>query len=83
MQERAFFVLLVQEGVCPQAQKDISRFPFFQMNYTDQETMLLHFAFTNLSRFDVRLSTEDKRPQDFLLRADKLPIYGASYMHIF
>ena len=61
------------------------------MNYTDQKTMLLHFAFANLSRFDVRLSTEDKRPlcnwfdptEDFLLRADKLPIYGGSYIHIF
>ena len=47
----------------------------------------LHFMFGNLSRVDVRLNTEDKKPycnwfcpdQEFILRAGRLPLYGANY----
>jgi len=47
----------------------------------------LHFMIGNLSRVDVRLNAADKKPfcnwfdpdQDFILRANKLPLYGASF----
>jgi len=47
----------------------------------------VHFMFGNLSRVDVRLNTDNKKPycnwfcrdQDFILSAHRLPLYGVSY----
>ena len=47
----------------------------------------VHFMFGNLSRVDVRLNTDTKKPycnwfcrdQEFILSAAKLPLYGVSY----
>lgn len=71
--------------------KDVSRYPFFQGDYSAGQLGRLHFMWGNLSRVDCRLNNPEGKPRcnwfdpekQFLGRADKLPLYGASYMHLF
>ena len=61
--------------------------PFTAATSYSPTVQRLHFMFGNLSRVDVRLNTEDKKPycnwfcrdQEFILRAGRLPLYGANY----
>ena len=75
------------------SQAEVSHFPFFQGDYSSGNIGRLHFMWGNLSRVDHRLDQPDGKPtcnwfdprKDpvFISRADKLPTYGASYMHLF
>ena len=86
-------VIYVQDGIAPLAQRDVTRFPFFQANYGEPRTQRLHFMWGNLSRLDAEKNdpTPTAKPRCdwfdkegvFLNRVDKLPTYGRSYMHLF
>ena len=78
---------MCQEGACPPKKEDAKNFPFTSATRYDSVTARLHFMFGNLSRVDVRRSTEDKKiycnwfckDNDFILRAQRLPLYGPLY----
>ena len=48
-------------GACPLKKEDGKNFPFTAASKCDSVTGRLHFMVGNLSRFDVRLSTADKK----------------------
>jgi hypothetical protein len=76
-----------QEGACPLKKEDSKSFPFTSVSKYDTVTARLHFMFGNLSRVDVRQNTGDKKiycnwfckDNDFILRANRLPLYGPLY----
>jgi hypothetical protein len=78
---------LFQEGACPLKKEDSKSFPFTSVSKYDSLAARLHFMFGNLSRVDVRQNTGDKKiycnwfckDNDFILRANRLPLYGPLY----
>lgn len=80
----------LQAGVCPSKQAEYKDFPFTALPYTSTNAKV-HWAWGNVSRFDVRLNKENKKPycnwhdkdNDFVRAANKLPSYGFMYFHLF
>ena len=80
----------LQAGVCPSKQSEYKVFPFTALPYSPTNAKV-HWAWGNVSRFDVRLNKENKKPHcdwhdkdnDFVRNAHKLPSYGFLYFHLF
>jgi hypothetical protein len=79
-----------QAGICPSKQDEYKDFPFTNLPYSHTNAKM-HWAWGNVSRFDVRLNKENKKPScdwhdkdnDFVRAANKLPKYGFLFFHLF
>ena len=79
----------MQAGLCPPKASDGGQYPFTSTPYSPLN-IKIHFLWGNLTRVDVRLNTENKKPyvdffdknQDFVVSARHMPKYGFLYFHL-